>query len=72
MTIFFLTKKLALSELKGGADMNVRHIMKDGTVRQSVEGLKITSKEFYVIFNEIRSKKNESNSRCFGSLIKRD
>lgn len=45
--------------------MNVRHIMKDGTVRQSVEGLKITSKEFYIILNEIRSKKNESNiKRC--------
>lgn len=45
--------------------MKVRHIMKDGTVRQSVEGLKITNKEFYIILNEIRSKKNESNvERC--------
>ena len=37
--------------------MNVRHIMKDGTVLQSVEGLKITNKEFYIILNEIRGKK---------------
>lgn len=45
--------------------MNVRHIMKNGEVRQSVEGLKITSKEFYIVLNEIRSKTNESNiKRC--------
>jgi hypothetical protein len=31
--------------------------MKNGEVRQSVEGLKITSKEFYIILNEIRGKK---------------
>lgn len=37
--------------------MKVIHIMKDGTVRQSVEGLKITNKEFYIILNEIRGKK---------------
>ena len=39
--------------------VNVRHIMKDGTVLQSVKGLKITSKEFYIVFNEINRKKKK-------------
>ena len=38
--------------------MNIIHIMQDGSVRESVEGLKIPNKEFYIVFNEIR-RKNE-------------
>lgn len=32
------------------------HIMNDGTVRQSVEGLKIQSEQFYQVFYEIQKK----------------
>lgn len=39
--------------------MNITHIMADGSVRESVEGMKIPNKEFYIILNQIRSKKNE-------------
>ena len=39
--------------------MRVIHIMADGSVRESVEGMKIPNKEFYRILNQIRSKKNE-------------
>ena len=35
------------------------NIMADGSVRNSVEGLIIPNKEFYIIYNEIRSKQNE-------------
>ena len=39
--------------------MNIKHIMADGSVRESVEGIKIPNKEFYIVFNELRSRKNE-------------
>lgn len=39
--------------------MNIVHIMADNSVRESVEGMKIPNKEFYIILNQIRSKKNE-------------
>ena len=39
--------------------MRVTHIMADGSVRESVEGMVIPNKEFYKILNQIRSKKNE-------------
>lgn len=39
--------------------MNIKHIMVDGSVRESVEGIKIPNKEFYIVFNELRSRKNE-------------
>lgn len=39
--------------------MSIKHIMADGSVRESVEGMKIPNKEFYIILNQIRSKKNE-------------
>lgn len=32
------------------------HIMKDGTVRESVEGITIQNKEFYRVLNEIQKK----------------
>lgn len=37
--------------------MNIIHVMQDGSVRESVEGVKIPNKEFYIIFNEIRNQK---------------
>lgn len=39
--------------------MNIIHIMSDGSVRESVEGITIPNKEFYIILNELRSKRNE-------------
>ncbi len=39
--------------------MRVTHIMSDGSVRESVEGITIPNKEFYIILNELRSKRNE-------------
>lgn len=45
------------------------HIMKDGTVRESVEGIKIQSEQFYQILFEIQKKckrKNDKNTRCGG------
>ena len=38
--------------------LNIIHIMFDGSVRESIEGVKIPNKEFYIVFNEIR-RKNE-------------
>lgn len=41
------------------------HIMKDGTVRESVEGLKIQSEQFYQVLFEIQKRykrKNEKNT----------
>lgn len=43
--------------------MSIKHIMADGSVRESVEGMKIPNKEFYIILNQIRSKKNEKKDR---------
>lgn len=43
--------------------MKITHIMADGSVRESVEGMKIPNKEFYIILNEIRSKKNEKSRK---------
>jgi hypothetical protein len=40
--------------------MRVIHIMKDGTVRDSVEGVVIRNKEFYQVLNGILAKKKES------------
>lgn len=31
----------------------IRHVMKDGTVRDSVEGVVITNKEFYEVMRRI-------------------
>ena len=39
--------------------MTITHIMADGSVRESIEGLTVPNKEFYIILNQIRSKKNE-------------
>lgn len=37
--------------------MNAIHIMKDGSVRKSVDGVVIQSKEFYEVLNAIQEKK---------------
>jgi len=36
--------------------MRVIHIMQDGTIRNSVEGVVIRDKRFYQIFNSIQTK----------------
>ena len=40
--------------------MRVIHIMKDGTVRESVEGAVIRNEEFYVVLKSIQQKENKS------------
>lgn len=37
--------------------MNIIHIMADGTVRKSIEGVVITNEQFYRIANSILEKK---------------
>lgn len=39
--------------------MKVIHVMADGSIRASVKGLTIPNKEFYIIYNNLRGKKNE-------------
>ena len=39
--------------------MNIIHIMKDGTVKTSIEGTVITSKEFYEVLNAIQQKRRK-------------
>lgn len=43
--------------------MNVIHIMQDGTVRDSVEGIVIQNKEFYQVLHNIleNKKRGEAN-----------
>lgn len=41
--------------------MRIIHIMKDGTVRDSVEGIVIPSGDFYRVLNGIIEKKNGGN-----------
>lgn len=36
---------------------NIVHIMQDGTVKDSVQGVVIQSKEFYQVLNAIQQKK---------------
>lgn len=46
--------------------MNVVHVMQDGTVRESIEGVVIKSKEFYAAMNLIlqdRNKRSVKNDR---------
>ena len=37
-------------------ELKIIHIMKDGTVRNSVEGIKIPNRDFYKIVNGIQEK----------------
>ena len=39
--------------------MNIIHIMKDGSVRKSVEGLVIQNKDFYRVLNAIQQRRKE-------------
>lgn len=39
--------------------MRVIHIMKDGTVRESVEGLVIHNKDFYRVLDAIQKRRKE-------------
>ena len=45
--------------------LKIINIMSDNTVRESVAGLTIPNKEFYIIFNQIRSTKNEKENKHF-------
>lgn len=39
--------------------MKAIHIMKDGTVRDSIEGMVIQNNEFYEVLNAIKQKKKK-------------
>jgi hypothetical protein len=39
--------------------MKIIHIMRDGSTRESIEGLVIRNKEFYQVLNGILAKKKE-------------
>ena len=43
--------------------MKITHIMADGTIRESVDGLVIKSKDFYQTLNNIQQKKNTQEIR---------
>lgn len=43
--------------------------MSDGSVRETVEGLTISSKEFYIIFNQLRSKRNEKENTAENGTV---
>lgn len=47
------------------AKNHIIHVMSDGTIRDSIEGVKITNKEFYIVFNEIlrRHANDEKNQK---------
>lgn len=40
--------------------MNAIHVMKDGTVRTSIEGMVIQNPEFYEVLNDIQEKKKKA------------
>ena len=40
----------------------ITHIMKDGTVRQSMEGVVIKSEAFYKVLHDIIKKRNVNNA----------
>jgi hypothetical protein len=41
--------------------MKIIHIMKDGTVRDSIEGIVIPNKEFYQVLQSITEKRGGAN-----------
>lgn len=43
--------------------MNAIHIMKDGTVRKSIEGLTIQNPEFYEVLNAIQERRVQDEAR---------
>lgn len=40
--------------------MNIIHIMKDGTIRDSIEGIVIPPGEFYRVYNAILEKRKKA------------
>lgn len=46
-----------MKKYRGESSMNIIHVMKDGTVRDSVEGVVITCDEFYQVLQRIIEKK---------------
>lgn len=44
--------------------MEIIHIMKNGTVRNSIEGIVIQNKEFYQVFNGILEKRKKEGAKC--------
>ncbi len=40
---------------------NIIHIMQDGAVKSSIEGMTIKSEQFYRVLNEILKKENEND-----------
>lgn len=43
--------------------MNIIHVMKDGTIRNSVEGLVIRSPQFYAVLNGIQQKIHKEKNK---------
>ena len=41
--------------------MKIIHIMKDGTVKSSIEGTVIRNKEFYEVLNAIKKRKEKQH-----------
>ena len=52
----FFGNKLCFKH-NGGVRMKIIHVMADGTVRESIEGLVIKNKEFYEVLKVIQRKK---------------
>lgn len=42
--------------------MNIIHVMADGSVRESIEGVVIQSEQFYQVMKGILDKRNEQRS----------
>ena len=45
--------------MKGALHMNIIHVMADGTVRESIEGVVIQSDQFYQVLQGIVEKREE-------------
>lgn len=43
--------------------MEIIHIMKDGTVRDSIDGIEIPYGEFYQVFNAILEKQRKESNK---------
>lgn len=43
--------------------MEIIHIMKDGTIRDSIEGIVIPNKEFYQVLNGILEKQQKAGAK---------
>ena len=52
----FFYAKSRMARNKGEVRMNIIHIMADGTQRESIEGVVITSDQFYQVANGILEK----------------